>query len=258
MLTRLKTHAKSTIKKLLLSGRFRSRTFKLGSPTGNEMPVLMCLWNRPGRFTEVLRQLDAQDFSDGIRLLLWNNNRGEHRFYTDALAGFEASGSLKSVSIVRSPFNLGSIGRFYWARKLALAGRIGPIVVIDDDENLSSDFISVCARVYEPRVVSAWWAFAVFSSYFDRTPSEIGGRVDHVGPGGMVCNAELFLDPRFFEDLPERFWFLDDLWFTYFAKTNGYALAKLPVEMEFVLPDTNQHHHLGDLKNEFFNVLYAR
>lgn len=217
----------------------------------------MCLWNRPERFHKVLSQLDAQDFKEGIELLLWNNKSSDHRFYLNTLADFKAAGALRKVSVVRSPFNLGSIGRFYWARKLALSGRVGPIIVIDDDEDLGSDFISTCVRVYEPRVVSAWWAFAVGKDYFDRIPSEIGGRVDHVGPGGMVCNAELFLDPKFFEELPDKFWFLDDLWFTYFAKSSGYVLAKLPVEIEFVLPETNQHHHLGDLKREFFEILYA-
>jgi len=220
------------------------------------MPVLMCLWNRRGRFTQILHKLDGQDFAPGVELFLWNNNRADHQAYLDELAAFTAKGALRGVSIVKSPYNLGSIARFYWARKLVVSGRIGPVIVIDDDEDFTSDFIATCAATYEPRTVSAWWAFVVGGAYYDRVASDIGGRVDHIGPGGMVCNLDLFRDRRFFTELPQKYWFLDDLWLTYFARRQGFTLAKLPVDIEFVLPETNQHHVLGELKHEFYNYLY--
>lgn len=254
--TLAKTSTKRALKRGLLSGWFRSRTFRFNVSAGREVPVLMCLWNRPGRMADVLRMLDEQDYPGGIDLFLWNNNRDDHAIYLEALSSFGGGHSLKSVTITKTPFNLGSIGRFYWARKLALGGQTGPLVVIDDDEDFHPDFISTCFATYQPRVASGWWAFAVGDSYYDRTPAEFGGRVDHVGPGGMVCNIALFQDPRFFTALPERFWMLDDLWFTYFAKQSGYTLAKLPVEIEFVLAETNQHHVQADLKREFFDFLY--
>lgn len=249
---------KRVIKRRLLGGKFRSKSFRFGTVTGREVPVLMCLWNRPGRIADVLRMLDEQDFVDGIDLFLWNNNRADHATYLEALAESTATQALKRVTIAKTPFNLGSIGRFYWARKLALTGQRGPLVVIDDDEDFTSDFISTCVATYQPRVASGWWAFSVGDSYYDRAPSDVGGRVDHVGPGGMVCNAELFKDPKFFTTLPEQFWMLDDLWFSFFVKQSGYSLAKLPVEIEFVLAETNQHHTQADLKREFFDFLYPR
>ncbi|TFD05753.1 glycosyltransferase family 2 protein [Cryobacterium sandaracinum] len=255
---RVMPRVKRAVKRRLLGGKFRSKAFRFGVVSGREIPVLMCLWNRPERINDVLRLLDEQDFADGIELFLWNNNRTDHATYLEALASFTARHSLKRVTIAKTPFNLGSIGRFYWARKLALAGQTGPLVVIDDDENFTADFISTCVASYHPRVASGWWAFAVGESYYDRAPSEIGGRVDHVGPGGMVCNAEFFRDPKFFTTLPEQFWMLDDLWFSYFVKQRGYSLAKLPVEIEFVLAESNQHHTQADLKREFFDFLYPR
>lgn len=252
-----KAVVKSAVKARLLRGTFSSRTFRFTTGPGKPLPVLMCLWNRPGRITDVLRQLDAQDFPAGVELYLWNNNRRDHWAYLAALASFTGTGALRNASIVKSPFNLGSIARFYWARKLVLGGRVGPVIVIDDDENFGTDFISTCARTYEPTVVSGWWAFAVGESYYDRSPASVGGRVDHVGPGGMVCTIELFRDRRFFESVPERFWLLDDIWFSYFAKKSGLTLAKLPVDIEFVLAETNQHHGQADVKREFFDHLYA-
>ena len=256
--TAAKSLIKGAVRRSLLAGKFRSKSYIFAAKSGDEMPVLMCLWNRPGRVVEILRQLDRQDFTGGIELYLWNNNRRDHGKYLDLIQSFTPSGSLREISIVKSPFNLGSIGRFYWARKLQGLGRTGPVVVIDDDEDLTDDFIAVCAKMYTPKCVFGFWAWVVGASYWDREPAVIGGKVDHVGPGGMVCDLGLFSDSAFFLELPQKYWFLDDVWFTYFAKKKGLTLGKLPVDIEFVLPETNQHHSLGPLKDEFFHFLYSK
>ncbi|WP_291057570.1 hypothetical protein [Herbiconiux sp.] len=250
--------AKALVRRRLLNGRFRPTDERVWGETGSEVPVLMCLFNRPERLEAMLRLLDGQEGTPGIALYLWNNNRADHDFYAGVLRGFEASGALRSVRLVRSPYNLGSIARFYWARVLAEKARAdpGPVIVIDDDEDVQPDFVSTALSVHRPGVVHAWWAFTVASDdYFDRAPAVVGGPVDHVGPGGMICDLSIFLDDRFFTELPQRYWLLDDLWFTHFAKTHGQTLAKLPVEIEFVLAETNQHWNLGDLKREFYRYL---
>jgi hypothetical protein len=217
----------------------------------------MCLWNRPDHFRTMLDLVDAQTGSPPIDVYLWNNNRVEHAHYAEVLEDFPGGGAIRTIHLTRTPYNLGSIARFYWARVLARQKQ-QPIIVIDDDEVIEPGFVSTALEVYRPKTAHAWWAFTVASDdYFDRVPAEVGGPVDHVGPGGMVCDSDLFLDDEFFTALPQRYWLLDDLWFTYFAKTHGYTLAKLPVEIEFVLHDTNQHWSLGDLKREFYRELYA-
>ncbi|MFB2584784.1 glycosyltransferase family 2 protein [Herbiconiux liukaitaii] len=252
---------KAVIRRRLLAGRFRSDDFDISAPGAGRprgVAVLMCLWNRPGHFRTMLELLDAQTGTPPIDLYLWNNNKVEHDLYLEELAFYRPSGALRSVRIVRSPYNLGSIARFYWARALAKK-REQPIIVIDDDEVIEPTFVQTALEVHEPGAVHAWWAFTVASDdYFDRTPAVVGGPVDHVGPGGMVCSSAIFLDDEFFTALPQRYWMLDDLWFTWFATSRGYTLKKLPVEIEFVLSDTNQHWSLGDLKREFFRYLSVR
>ncbi|MCS5716625.1 hypothetical protein N1027_00570 [Herbiconiux sp. CPCC 205763] len=252
--------AKAVIRRRLLNGRFRSTDFVYRPGEGATVAVLMCLWNRRERLADMLRLLDAQEGTPSVTLYLWNNNRLDHDYYIETLRGFQpsAGGALREVRIVKTPYNLGSIARFYWARALAKASE-RPIVVIDDDENIESSFVATALAVHEPRVAHGWWAFTVQSDdYFHREPAVVGGPVDHLGPGGMICGSELFLDDAFFTELPQRYWLLDDLWFTWFAKSRGYTLAKLPVEIEFVLADTNQHWALGDLKREFFRYLAAK
>ncbi|WP_165065979.1 glycosyltransferase family 2 protein [Marisediminicola senii] len=250
-----KRFVKKTIKDRLLAGRFASRVFGRDTPLAGEAVVLMCLWNRPARLRETLALLDAQDYAGGVRLYLWNNKRRDHPLYLRALREYVADGGTTRVELVKSPFNLGSIARFYWARKLALAGYTGPVIVIDDDENFDETFVSTAIAHYRPEAVTAWWAFFIGVSYWERGYSVVGGQVDHIGPGGMVCAASIFLDDEFFTQLPDRFWLMDDIWLSHYAKTRGLTLAKLPVEITMVLEETNQYHSMVAVKEEFYRYL---
>lgn len=254
---RLQSARRGRIRRRLIDGRFRSTAFHW-NVRGGETIVLMCLWNRPQRLIDVLQQLDAQTGISGARLYLWNNNRADHDGYLRTLAAFTPTGALAAVDIVKSPYNLASIARFYWARKLSFEAPESPVIVLDDDQDVPDDFLAVCLREYRPDRVSAFWAFRIDGTgYWDRDFAVVGGRVDHVGPGGMVCRLGLFQDARFFEAMPEKFWMLDDLWFTHFALRSGLELAKLPVDIVFVLAETNQHWTQGELKRDFYDFLHA-
>lgn len=225
--------------------------------TGTALPVLMCLWNRPTRLIPMLEMIDAQTTDAAVDVYLWNNNKADHAEYMSQLESYTPTGRIRSVSIVKTPFNLGSIARFYWARQLVAQGVTGPVVVVDDDEEIPADFLEVCLREYHPRTAVAFWAWIVHDSYWNRTFAEPGDVVNHVGPGGMVCDIEIFGNESFFRDLPLEYWFLDDLWFTYFAREHGYELRRLPVHIDFVLDETNQYRSFIDKKVEFFEYLRA-
>ncbi|MBC7594092.1 MAG: hypothetical protein H7288_09165 [Kineosporiaceae bacterium] len=251
-----KARTKRLIKSQLLYGRFPRRVYRFGRKrSGDELVVVMCLWNRPERLAKILDLLDSQNLSGGVRLYLWNNNRAEHTEYLATLARYQPTGALLSVEIVKSPYNLGAIARFYWVRRLVLGGYAGPIVVLDDDQDITPEFLSIASANYRPDTLTAWWAFSVGQGYWDRQPALVGGRVDYAGTGGMICNSEIFRDRSFFTGVPERFWMLDDMWLNHFAKIHGYKLAKLPVEIEFVMHETNQFHTQIYLKEEFYEYL---
>jgi hypothetical protein len=250
---RLETLVKRVIKRRLLAGRFRSETTKLAPLEGREARVLICLWNRPSRMTDILRLLDAQDFPDGVRLFLWNNNKSEHELYRNAIAEFSAHGALRSVDLVKTPYNLGSIARFYWARKLSADGE--PVIVIDDDQDVAPTFVSNAMDAYRPDTITAWWAWKIGETYWDRQRAEPGDAINHIGPGGMVCSSRIFADADFFTTIPEKYWMLDDIWLSHFAPNHGYVLAKLPVDIEFVMDETNQFYGQADLKPEFYAAL---
>lgn len=255
--TRTKTIARHAIRAALIRGWFRAHRIDWGA-NGGEMPVLMCLWNRPERIGPVLELLDAQTHPGGIHLYLWNNQRADHERYRDAVDAFRPAGALRGVSLVKSPHNIGSIARFYWARKLELAAPDRPVIVLDDDEDITPTFVSEATAQYDPAAVSAWWAWHIDSAYYwDRHLAEPGERVDHVGPGGSIMSSSVVADPRFFTGIPEEFRMLDDIWLSHYAVARGLELRKLETDITFVLDETNQFHGQGDLKARFYDHLRA-
>lgn len=189
---------------------------------------------------------------------LWNNARHDHQIYTSALEGALAelgSGAVRRIELVRSPYNTGSIGRFYWARWLERRRPAAPIIVIDDDQDFGDDFVSTALEHYRPDAITAWWAFRITGSYWEREHAKPGDQIDHVGPGGSIMSSSLFSDRRFFTGIPEEFRFLDDIWLAHFARQRGMVLAKLPVDITFVMEEQNQYHGQSDLKPRFYDVL---
>lgn len=256
----VKRVARAVLREGLLAGAFRSRSFRVLPTTGAEAAMLMCLWNRPSRMGPIISMLDRQTAPEGIVLYLWNNARRDHAQY---LAAIEAavpqlgSGALRRIELVRSPYNLGSIGRFYWARYLEKRRPGSPVIVIDDDQDLRDDFTEKALESYSPVAVTAWWAFRITGTYWEREHAQPGDRIDHVGPGGSVMSSSLFRDRRFFTGIPEQYRFLDDIWLTHIALSRGLRLAKLPVEIDFVMEETNQYHGQSDIKPRFYEALKA-
>ncbi len=80
--------------------------------------------------------------------------------------------------------------------------------------------------------------------------------MNHIGPGGAVCDITLFERDAFFTDIPLRYWYLDDLWLSWFAPSVGIGLRKRDVAIEFVMDETNHFHTVGDLKGEFYSYLH--
>lgn len=241
----------------LIAGAFRVEGVDVGPRTGGEAAVVMCLWNRPSRIDAVIELLDRQDHSAGVTLHLWNNRRSDHEIYRAALqrARERGHGALRRIELVRSPYNTGSIGRFFLARRLARGRQEAPVIVLDDDQDVRPDFVSRAISAYDPAAISAWWAWNVREYYWDREATPPGGTANYIGPGGSVMSDRLFLDAGFFTEIPEQFRMLDDIWLSHRARLAGLELRKLDVEIDFVLQETNQYHEQSDLKPGFWHSL---
>lgn len=226
-----------------------------GSPRAEAIPVVMCLWNRPERFPDVLAELSAQEDVPGIRLLLWNNRPEHDPAYLAAIDAVPA-GALASVELRSSRVNLGGIGRFFVIRRLRGERHTGPVVMLDDDQSIGPRFISDLVGRHRPRSISGVWAFRQRGGYWAREEVEDRGEASYVGTGGCVVDPAIVDVPGYFRHLPDRFAFIEDQWMSFLAREHGWRLTKADLEVDWVMQERNQFQAMLELKEEFFRYLY--
>jgi hypothetical protein len=217
----------------------------------------MCLWNRPQRIDAILSQLDAQRNPRPVRLLLWNNQSANDDVYRARIAAYRRVGSLASVEYVNSDRNVGGLARFFLARYLLRSGYLGYFIMLDDDQDVTASFTSSLLGCAKIREIAGWWAYNYIDSHWNRTETAPGQIADYVGTGGSICDIEIVRDRTFFTSLPQRFAFLEDQWMCAYAKSRGWAVRKVEVDISFVLHESNQFILMADLKNEFRDYLIS-
>ena len=238
-------------------GLFKLKTL-VGTPSSQDVPVAMCLWNRPARIDDILSQLDAQVTGRALRLILWNNQPEHDAYYRQRINAFRFSGNLASIEYFSSRRNVGGIGRFFLARKLLRSGYSGHFIMLDDDQDVTTDFAASLERQSAPRELLGWWAWNYLDSHWNRNRAIAGQEADYVGTGGSICDIELVRKLTFFTDLPRQFAFLEDQWACAYARSLGWRVRAAELEITFVLHETNQFHGLADTKNAFWEYLHVR
>ncbi|NQX33638.1 hypothetical protein [Herbiconiux sp. VKM Ac-2851] len=227
----------------------------VGSPVAGAVPVVMCLWNRPDRLERVLDGIAAQQGDRPVRLMLWNNQRRDRARYAELLRHRRPDRALASVEIVDSPLNIGGLARFFVLARLRRTGFAGPVILLDDDQEISPTFVSELLAASTPASVRGVWAWAIGSGgYWDRTPAT-GEEAGYVGTGGCVLDASIVDDRRFFTALPLNHLYLEDIWMNSVARRLGWTLAHVDAGYSFVEEEVGQHHTLADAKAEFFDYL---
>lgn len=226
--------------------------------TDGAVPIIMCLWNRPERIRPIINMLEALNWKRPVRLVLWNNNTNDAAFYTSVVREWHDKQRgrdphvLRSIDLINSATNFGGLGRFLAARLMWNAGYRGPIVTLDDDQNVSPYFIRDLKRQWTPRSIIPWWGFKLHGSYWKRSEIEPGTVPDHAGTGGTMLDIELVADDRFFSRLPHRYAYLEDQWMTFFAKTKNWRIIKARTDITLVSEEKNQYHGLKPLKDVFY------
>ncbi|MBF4573489.1 glycosyltransferase [Herbiconiux sp. VKM Ac-1786] len=226
----------------------------VGAPVASAVPVVMCLWNRPDRLEAVLDGLAAQQSDRPVRLMLWNNQRRDRARYAEVLRRRAPEGALASVELVQSPINVGGIARFYLLARLRRTGFAGPVILLDDDQEIAPTFVAALLAAFAPRTVHGVWAWTQGTGYWDRTPAT-GDDATYVGTGGSVLDASIVDDRRFFTALPLPYLFLEDIWMNAVARRLGWTLAHVDAGYTFVDEEVGQHHTLADAKAAFFDYL---
>jgi cellulose synthase/poly-beta-1,6-N-acetylglucosamine synthase-like glycosyltransferase len=197
-----------------------------------------------------LASLAAQTH-EALNLWIWNNNPALCKFVDKAVSDI----SDFNVDVVHSTRNVGGFGRFYIARRLA--EQHAYVIFLDDDQVPAPDFLSALLGEFAPKTVKGAWAFHFRGtrSYWDRVAAAPGERVKFCGGGGMISDAKIFLEPGLFR-CPRRFWFVEDLWLSYYAdRMMGWSLFKSGAGVVKEPDDLGQYLSLGATKDLMFRYL---
>lgn len=224
-------------------GPARTRVVEVRS---DRVPVLMCCWKRLHRLEKTIELLAEQ--TAPVALHLWANR-------ADPSLERIVQAAPIPVSLTVSSRNVGSFGRFYLARDLTQHGAHHPVIVIDDDQEFAPNMVELMLADYQPKTISAWWAFR-FDDQLERLRVEPGEPADQIGPGGMVCDADLFHDPGFWA-CPRRYWFADDIWISYYAGSLGWSIRRGRAEFEMFNDEHDLFRTLGSTKQQMIRKLWA-
>jgi hypothetical protein len=212
-------------------------------------PVILCVWRRLRRLGETIALLERQDAH--VELYVWNNARRARPQVDSIIAG----ATHFPIRVIHSSRNVGGFGRFYMAR--TLAPRHPFAIFIDDDLTFPPTMVSGLMAEASAQSVSSHWAFHLNSpiDFWDRTGAASGESVDYCGTGGMVTDTRIFLESELF-GCPRRFWFIEDLWLSYFAAHRlGWQLKKSSVAFEMSYDGQDQFVHLRERKSAFLRYL---
>lgn len=251
---RLNRYRRTLLRRRYSRGGFATQRLA-GSIAPDALPITMALWSRPERAGEILAQLNAQQGTPPLRLMLWNNAPSYDDVYRSA-ADALSPGALASVELRSSRTNFGGLARFFLIAKLRKSGYSGPVIMLDDDQLIESSFVASLLGRYRPRSIAGVWAFTQRGTYWGRDEVDDDGIATYVGTGGCIVDAGVVDLPGFFDRLPDRFGFVEDQWMSFCARVAGWSLRKADVPVEFVLQERNQHLGMHDLKEEFFRYLY--
>ncbi|MBW2076834.1 MAG: glycosyltransferase family 2 protein [Deltaproteobacteria bacterium] len=231
----------------------RSNCSNKKSNNAQTIAVIMCTWDRIKRLKKTIELLEKQ-IGVNLDFYIWNNN---NKYIDNINSIIERHTNIK-IQVTHSKYNIGGFGRFFIAKKIAK--NHDKVIFIDDDQIFNKNMAVMFLEEFKKRTIHSFWAFNLNSekSYWDRRPGEPGERVKYCGTGGMICDTSIFLDKELYL-CPKRFWFVEDLWLSYFADKKGWKLFKSSnsaITIEHDLKELNLK--LRKTKTRFLRYLVKR
>lgn len=209
--------------------------------------VIMCTYLRYKNLPKTYNDLNNQTNLDFDFYISDNSNHDPHILNTTN----KISEYMNYNIFIKEYNNKYSIfSRFMLAKDLAKEGYT-TIIFIDDDQKIPQTFIQDCYDQYEDKVVKSFYAHDIIDDYWKKQPLKKDVSGNYAGGGGLMCNAELFLHKDFFT-CPKKYYILDDLWISYFAKqVAGYDIKLLETDIRFIHDDYATAKGLVEEKQKF-------
>jgi hypothetical protein len=184
----------------------------------NDLTLVMCSWNRPWYIYPVLEAFSKQTVK--CPFIIWNNNQQLNDKLKTIVDRAEQTLGIDNITIYNNAENVGGFGRFYASRDLVSTDYV---MFIDDDWEMHPECIEKLASNCTAKTIRGLWCWKYSS------PSErgriISGPCDYIGTCGMVAPRALFDQPGIYNDIPKKYWFIEDIWLCFFAKHElGYNI----------------------------------
>jgi hypothetical protein len=213
--------------------------------------IIMCTYLRYKNLPKTYEDLNKQTNLDFDFYISDNSNGDPHILNTTR----KRLQSFKYNIFIKEDFNKNSIfSRFILAKHLAKNG-YEKIIFIDDDQRIPATFVQDCYDQYEDKVLKSFYAHDIIDDYWKKIRLKPGQSGNYAGGGGLMCSAELFLHEGFFK-CPKKYYILDDLWISYFAKQiAGYDIKLLDTDIRFIHDDYATAKGLVEEK-QFFSDKY--
>jgi len=208
-----------------------SNSIVVRSKSTSTLPVIMCVWKRVDGFSKTIDQLNSQKFKD-FKLFVWNNNPE----LTDKFRAILNRATFE-YEFYTSSENIGGFGRFKYAKQIRRnPGLMDHCVFIDDDQEFGPELLSTFIREAKPNTIFSQWGWEFTRLWYygnDARRQRLPGETIHyAGTGGMVVDMRVFDSEGLF-DCPEQYWFVEDLWLSFYANHNlGFKLLKSAAVMK--------------------------
>lgn len=209
--------------------------------------VIMCTYLRYKNLPKTYNDLNNQTNLD-FDFYISDNSSGDPHILNTTRKLLE---HFKYNVFIKEDYNKNSIfSRFILAKHLAKNG-YDKIIIIDDDERIPETFIQDCYDQYEDNVVKSFYAHNIVDDYWKKEPLKPKQSGNYAGGGGLLCSSQLFLHKDFFK-CPKKYYLLDDLWISYFAKqVAGYDIKLLETDIRFIHDDYATAKGLTEEKQAF-------
>lgn len=176
-------------------------------PILSDLTLIMASYNRPWYIPAMLQSYADQEVQ-ASEYLIWNNEPA-HRNQLEAMVGeYDLP-----IRLIHHDDNVGGFARYYASRDLV---HTEYVAFVDDDWEMKPNFLSHLHQHRRPDAIVGTWGWNYRSPVSRRRVEQ--GPADYLGTCGMLAPRTIFDAPGLYDEIPEQYWFLEDIWLCYFAR----------------------------------------
>ena len=180
--------------------------------------VVMCCWKRFSLLRKILDNQNSQTVAHRIHLHVLNNNHDEKKSIEDIITKFKATTPHITITLKHFENKFYGFQRFSYIKDFLLPHHIADyVVMIDDDQQFSNDWVESLYRLRQPNTYKSWWGTAFTTHNYWQKRHTIDDKFDYGGTGGSIIDTAIFLPTTMLWNVPvDPFVYnIEDLWLSF-------------------------------------------